>query len=660
MRVERGGVKKVVEYGGIAKRAVWGSPIGPCEFVLIAVAFTWIGMASFWAVPAPYTIDDFHYWAMIDAVYNKFSFFIDNGYDEYKTEAQRLLLLVPVGERLTVQYPGGWGIVAAPGYALDGLRGVMMLNAFAAVITLWAVWATANVLFGDRRLSVTAALIFAFCTYMVEYVFGIWPHAVATCSVALACLAAALAWRREGGAWPLVVGLAVGFGMNFRVDVLLLVPPIGLWLVGTLDRPFRAAALMVAGLLPGLLISTVINWLKFETLSPVSYGLTGGASVRHFADFLPLLVPGIAFTIALAFPRVRSFLYRPRIALVALGALLGCIAVGAVFNGAVMRILTGLWILVVDLQHLAVIDRASFGTSSAGFRVDPEGIMQLFGILKKSLFQSMPFLAVLLIILPCIIWGPRRAPIMLGVLVALGVILPFAPHAWHGGMSNNMRYFLHALPMLSVLTAACLCFIWKASDSGPVATVAVAVLTAIMAAGVLIAGGHLDGAFFQLQLPRLLSLLIAISCAFALAARRFRILFTRIAGIFVGIAMGLAFAISHFVDLSNSQSHKALNREGMRLMSVIPDNALLVTFAPNQLGLHLNRPPAVTLQADFRSPVLSQGIGPVIARAHVDNRPVVADGKRLADQIIDEGLGGDVTELARRQRGALYLIGRPD
>ena len=61
--------------------------------------------------------------------------------------------MVVSGGRLAPQYPGGWGILAAPAYLAGGLRGVILVNAVASALTLPLIWLAASALFGDRRVA---------------------------------------------------------------------------------------------------------------------------------------------------------------------------------------------------------------------------------------------------------------------------------------------------------------------------------------------------------------------------------------------------------------------------------------------------------------------------------------------------------------------------
>ena len=231
---------------------------------ITAIGAIWILLALVLVAPAGFSLDDFIYHAMIDAFANNGSFFVENGYAEHRVDALRNHLLRDVDGQLAPQYPGGWGIVAAPVYLIAGLTGVIAMNAIACALTLWLVWQTAWSMFEDRRLAAYAALFFGLSSFAVDYALAIWPHGVAMFCVAAAIAAVTKDIRNTPtpqAKWLFLAGLSLGLGLNFRVDALFAAAPICVWLLGSSNRPFHSTGIFIAGLMPGLVLSTTVNWL---------------------------------------------------------------------------------------------------------------------------------------------------------------------------------------------------------------------------------------------------------------------------------------------------------------------------------------------------------------------------------------------------------------
>ena len=151
--------------GGQRRVLHWGTG----EVAVTLVALIWILLAAFWAAPASFTEDGFIYQAMLDAFARNGSLFLDNGYEEYGSEALALNYVQIAEGRLAPQYPGGWAILGAPAWLLGGVRGIILLNAVAGALTLVMIWIAAEALFRDRTIAVTAALVYGLASFAVEY-----------------------------------------------------------------------------------------------------------------------------------------------------------------------------------------------------------------------------------------------------------------------------------------------------------------------------------------------------------------------------------------------------------------------------------------------------------------------------------------------------------
>src|SRR5699024_8148042 len=109
--------------------------------------------------------------------------------------------------------------------------------------------------------------------------FGIWPHMISVLAVTCAIYFTTRSLdttRPEAVKWASLAGVAIGAGMLFRIDTLLVLIPIGLCtiLFGRYASAYAVAG--AAGLIPGALIMAAVNQYKFGFYNPLSYGKQGG------------------------------------------------------------------------------------------------------------------------------------------------------------------------------------------------------------------------------------------------------------------------------------------------------------------------------------------------------------------------------------------------
>lgn len=614
---------------------------GPGEIAIAALGITWIALAAFWAAPGVFMIDGYIDLAMIDAFAHHASFFVQNGMETYGNAALVLPELRAAGEHLAPQYPGGWGILAAPAYIAGGLRGVMLMNAAAAALTLPLTWITAQALFEDRQLATRSALIYGICTFAVEYAVGFWPHAVDTFLVTAAATAVAKGWRSDAemrGA--LVAGLLLGLAINIRIDALIFSVPLVVWLLGVARRPHRAAALLLAGLVPGLIAATVINEMKFGIPSPLTYDSAGGAtSLGFYAGLAPLAVMGALGAFALGRPAVRVALYRPSglatatLTLLALGLLLPDV------RNALLRLAQGFWLLVVDFQ--------SYRPGARGATVLPDGTLRMFGgLTQKSLLESLPYAAALLVLIPGLWRGRSRAALgFCFTFVGLGIV-PFAYGSWQGGMASNMRYFLNFLPALAILAAAALDHLRGLAGGSPVPALGALLVT--VGGAVLYALWHGYPIDFLLQhtLPTALMIGLAGSTLLLWLTREAaqKAVAKAMLGLFL-LGLGNGAIVGWAMDLNMSQQIRARNVKIFSRADELPRNALVVTMAPVMTGFTINRPPALTAYVDVRNQKISADLARLVRQCLAEKRPVYVEGPRLAAEMVARGLATGATPI---------------
>lgn len=592
------------------------------EAALIALGLVWVALAAFWAPAAVYIVDGFVYHAQIDAAARYGSFFIRNGYETYQSPALVGWLMRVSGDQITGQYPGLWGFIAAPAYLAGGIRGVMIFNALCAAGVLWCVRRMALGLTGDRRLAGRTALIFGVAGFFAEYAIGFWPHAGA---MLLVTGAMAAVTPRADARGALVAGLLIGLGVNIRVDAVLIGAPIAAWLLAAAERPYRSLAGLCLGVAPGLVAATAVNWVKFGAASPFSYGAEGGATtLGHYAGVAPVAALAAAAALSLGLAPMRRLLRRPWVWTAAAMAAAAAIAATPQLRSAAW----GWWIIFVDFQANGIV-HPDLGRGE-------DGVLRLIGIIKKALFQSLPYAPAALV--PAAL-AFRRHGRAVGFALATMFIAtaPFALSAWYGGLSNNMRYLLPATPGLALLTALALDEARRRASGALVpAAVAAAVLIAAIAPG---QGGRDLLTRAQIDAPNLILAVVAVAALAMLAlpgatgrlaAQGFR------GAVWAGLVC--AFALGWGVDLQLSHATRSSNLKMAELTADLPQDALLIVHSARRSAMRMNRPPALTAQMPPYAKTVPPALAELIRRMFAEGRPVFAQSIQLAEMLEAEGL----------------------
>lgn len=131
------------------------------------IALAWLVLASL-VSSMPFTIDEAIYVLGAEAMTDRLSVTVQNGYERFGSDTLDLRFLVPGPAGLTPQYPSGFFVLTAPLFALLDGGGMIVVNTLSAVATLFLCHALARRLFGDARLALHAVLILALATFLPE------------------------------------------------------------------------------------------------------------------------------------------------------------------------------------------------------------------------------------------------------------------------------------------------------------------------------------------------------------------------------------------------------------------------------------------------------------------------------------------------------------
>ncbi|WP_338550507.1 glycosyltransferase family 39 protein [Roseovarius phycicola] len=422
-------------------------------FILLVFTGVWIMLGVF-ASDGLYNTDESLYRLGAESFRNNGNFVVQNGYDVFGSEDLRHVLLVNGPNGLVPQYPVGSALAAASLIDLFGQKSLIVLNVLASIGALFTTYALAKRLFGTSEVARLTIVILSFATFWSEYVVGQWPHSISLFFVSLAILLFLNAMDRARAAWHPAFwsGLCVGLGMSFRLEVLLLLPAIAAATILYARKPFGVIVAGTLGMVPTVALLAYSNQLRFGTYNPLSYGKSGGGT--DAATYMPL---GIGILVALAgltFLRRQTRIQLERKHILAGVTLLSAAAI------ALSPIVPILNKLVVGI-HAIFLDSTVIHDPRPGALVAlPDGTVAFWGLPKKALVQSLPWLGCLAVLIG-LVWGERRRSVTLILIFVAAWALPFVLRSWHGGMSSNMRYLLPMVPLLAMLAAWIILELWQ-------------------------------------------------------------------------------------------------------------------------------------------------------------------------------------------------------
>lgn len=401
---------------------------------------------AFVVSPGLFNIDEFVLFAGAKAFLSSGALTVENGWGQFASPDLKLWILVAGPHGLAPQYPPGLSVVGAPLLAVFGPRGLMLPNVVAAIGTLVVLWRLAERHFGGRGVALTSVLMLAGASFWLDYVYAVWPHVIGVFCVTLALLWVldALEGDERLGLKAFGAGAAVGLGLLFRTDTVLAIPALGLIAILFARRPFRIGAFFGAGLAPFVALASAANQAKFGTFNPLSYGQTGSGGTTLSAHLVPIAALA---AVSLLIVAVRFSKWRPGRRTWLIGLVVVALAAGLTpaVRAFVGHYLAGAWALLVDATTIH--------DPRPSVRPMPGGLLSFWGLWKKALGQSMPWLGLLLLAVHARKDAALRRAVWV-VLILAGVwSLPFFITAWHGGMSGNMRYLLPLVPALCALSA---------------------------------------------------------------------------------------------------------------------------------------------------------------------------------------------------------------
>ena len=560
-----------------------GRPRLDWQLGLLLLALTLGLVADGWSRlrPGPFSIDEVTYQLMARSAVDG-RLFVWNGYDELPSPELQTLQVRATPGGLSAQYPAGYAFVAAPFLALFGYRGLFVLNALAFVATALVCHRLALRIVGDRRWALLASAFWASGTYAWSYALSIWPHSVAVLAVvatALCCVRGSAALpRRLALAWFFAAGLICGLGTSVRLDVSLCALPL---LAPALLRGrsgYSDALAFAAGMVPGVALLSAVNFAKWGSLMPLSYG-----SKAHDAT--------IPWTLAVTLAALLlSLKFRSRIgrSLGTRGALAGAVALVALvallpgLRRQLLALLEGVFALVIDAGALPV------DASELAIERSPSGAVIYEGGLKKALIQSSPALPLALVAFVVLLRKPVRfdtAWLLAGI--PLSYIGFYGASAWHGGMCFSMRYLLPVLPFAAIASALALRALscsgrWLTLSSAGGVGFALVVMMAVTSEAN--SSARSSNELLLLAMPLLMAGMLAVTVT--VWALRSSAAAARVSVLLAALGYGHAFAVTMAYDVPIERRVRAFNRDvAERVSAHVSDDSLLFAQDPDSLYL---------------------------------------------------------------------------
>jgi 4-amino-4-deoxy-L-arabinose transferase-like glycosyltransferase len=506
----------------------------------------------FFASTGFFIIDEVVYVLSVQAFHAGQGLFVDNGYLGHPSaDATMLGLLVATENGLAPQYPAGLAVLGSVFFEVLGARGLLLINALAAVGTLFVTHMLALRLFQSVAVANLAVALWAIFSFMPEYAVGFWPHMVSIFSVLSAFYLFLRAIDEERPfLWAAASGLVLGAGLLFRVDGILLLSTIAFVTVLYAQKPLVVFAGGLVGLAPIFVVMAWINSIKFGTLNPISYGQSGGGVDP--ARYISLAVIAGLATVAVWAIRSRGGL--PDIVKRApkATALVFCLLVlAAIFYVPTLqrvaeKLVRGVYVLVIDARWI--------NDSRPGIWTGADSTLFLWGMTKKALGQSLPWLGLLaaLFFVPT---AKHRRSIVIVLLFAVLWSLPFILSSWHGGLGSNMRYFLPTVPLLSALCAWIILEIIARLEN-PVRPLVIGAAITLASTQAWVMFRESGAAGVQQVLSTYVLVAVVILACAGLLIERLRVL----AGVAVGFGLAMSFANS-VMDQSMAQARRAATHE---------------------------------------------------------------------------------------------------
>jgi len=422
------------------------------EYKIIFLSIFFLNLGFILYIPGLFSIDDVTYFLMAHSLVKDHSFAIWNGFDEFKSQYFGIFEPVFYKDKMYGKYPPLYPIISYPFYSLFGLNGLFYLNIIAFSATIFILYKFTNQLFGNNSLSLGVCIVYSFCTFSFEYAIGLWPHMLSVSLALSSYYFFEKSFRPEGknlnSFFLFFSGLLIGISIGIRVQNVISIGIISLTILVFSKERAKHLAIFLIGALPSFSTIGYINYYRFGSIDPFSYGHYKGKNIKIFFDYPELLLLFTSFFLFfyIIFRCKDIILLTKKNLAKSILSILSILILIILLADPKWTFFNFLKNIYANLIDLSVWLNRDLGGNQ---RVD----ITYYGHIKKSLLQSCPFL-ILSLFAPWIMektFFDKRKIFLL--LPAFFIQLMFiSSFFFHGGFAFNIRYALELLPFAVILS----------------------------------------------------------------------------------------------------------------------------------------------------------------------------------------------------------------
>lgn len=538
--------------------------------LLLSVLFLLFGFYVY--VPGLFSIDDVTYFLMAHSFTKTHTLEIWNGFNEFRSTYFGVFDPVYHKNKMYGKYPPLYPIIAYPFYSTFGIKGLFYINIFSFILTIFILYKFTNLLFSNNTLSLLVVSVYSFCTFSFEYAVGLWPHMLSVFLSLLSYYFFEKAFQskenRTRFIFLLLSGVLIGTSIGVRLQNIISVGIISLTILIFSKRKLSDLFYFLTGTLPIILIIGYINYGRFGSVDPFSYGDYKGKNIKFFLEYPELLL--LFFSFFLFF--ILIFRYKDIILttgknfvkpVLSIFSILVLIALLADPKWTFFNFLKNIYANLIDLSFF--FNKNLVG----GQRAD----VAYFGHVKKSLLQSCPFL-ILSFISPWIMRQKSfetRKTFLLSSAFFLHLMF-ISTFFFHGGFAFNVRYSLELLPFATILC----CYIIKNIEI----TKNQIILASIISAPIIIQNCFFSSKVYWKQLsilyfPLLLSIFLLSLFLLNIITKNNRIRY--LLGLILLLSLMYGMVTAYTEDLLGSRRIRKDNQNTADELSVkIRDNSLII------------------------------------------------------------------------------------
>jgi len=274
--------------------------------LMFFVTFIWIGIIGLinWS-PGLFNVDEIHYVTAAQRFADHQTFTVPNGYEQFKTNTLLYmhplkLKALPSQDVMTTFIPPLWTFPSAIAWALGGVAGIKVMNALCYAGSLLLLAFIAGRITADQKYSfwnpfggwITFAL--AACgTFFTDYAFSANSHMLSLVLLLGAVGIHPTLWERDEKKqlsqyrfilFAAICGLLIGYAIGVRLQNIFFAAILGFSLFFLKNKMVPAMVGYLVGLIIPISLMGCINFLRFGSANPFSYGIKVQSRLQMFLN----------------------------------------------------------------------------------------------------------------------------------------------------------------------------------------------------------------------------------------------------------------------------------------------------------------------------------------------------------------------------------------